>query len=294
MNWDRVERLFGAETLATLRQKHVVIVGLGSGGGFVAQSLVMSGISKLTLIDDDALEESNIVRHVADLRDVGRPKVEAVRDLLLQRNPTANITAIIGRIEDHQAQLASADVVICGVDGEGTKFMINEVCLALNLPALYAGVYERGEGGDVVLIKPYDGPCYACWAANLREGYVPPEAGDELDYGLINERGTLDAEPGLWLHIVRVAAAQADMAIQVLLGQALPGNTVIIANSALEIMEGVVTPPYSAQWLTLERDPDCLVCGQKASVDRLALDDMDLVIFDEEDELDERESSHDG
>ena len=81
MTWDRVERLIGADNLAILAGKKVVVVGCGSGGGFVALSLAMSGVGNFVLIDDDVLEESNIMRHVADRRYLGQPKAEAVAAL---------------------------------------------------------------------------------------------------------------------------------------------------------------------------------------------------------------------
>lgn len=266
MSWDRVERLIGSRNLHTLAGKRVGIVGLGSGGGFVAQALAMSGVGKFVLIDDDTLEAVNVVRHVADLRDVGRPKAEALADLIRQRSPEAEISVRIGRIEDNLDALDGLDLLVVGVDGENAKYTINQACLDRRLTAVYAGVYERGEGGDVVIIHPYNGPCYACWAAELRDDLAKAEDTAELDYGMIGESGTLEAEPGLWLHVVRIASAQADMALNELLSgteiyRSLPGNTVIMANTALEIVAGQMTDPYSAVWATVERDPHCLVCG---------------------------------
>lgn len=266
MTWDRVERLIGTDNLKRLAQKRVGVVGLGSGGGFVAQSLAMSGVGKFVLIDDDHLEATNIPRHVADLRDLGQPKAGVVAKLIKQRNPDAEIEVHVGLIEDHLDILDNVDLLIVGVDGEGAKYKLNEECLKRGLTAVYAGVYERGEGGDAIVIRPYDGPCYACWAAELREGLVMPGAdeGEELDYGMIGEKGTLEAEPALWVHVVRVAAVQADMALKELLGtQNWPGNTVILANDALEIIDGEITPPHSAVWVDIIRDPNCLVCGDQ-------------------------------
>lgn len=283
MNWDRVERRLGVAALAHLQQQTVAVIGLGSGGGFVSTGLAMSGVGRFLLIDDELLEAENLVRHVADQRALGRQKAEAVAELIGFRNPAAQVEAVIGRLEDHLPRLREADLVVCAVDGEGTKFLLNEYCLQQGLAAVYAGVYERGEGGDVTLIDPQHGPCYACWAANLREGYVPPTAGEagQLDYGLRNERGTLDAEPGLWLDVVRVAAVQADVALNWLLRDTpsyrqLPANTVILANHALEIITGQLTPPYSAEWVNIPRDAACLVCGtyrQTASTP-LSLDEV--------------------
>lgn len=283
MSWDRVERLLGADALAHLATQTVGIIGLGSGGSFAAVSLAMSGVGRFILIDDDVIEPSNVVRHAADLRYVGQPKVEAVADLIRQRNPSAEIKTVVGRAEDHLDLLAEMDVVVTGVDGEGPKYRINQTALEQGRRVVYAGVYERGEGGDVCVIHPNDGPCYACWAEHLREGLAEPaSSAPELDYGMIGPDGTLAAEPGLWLHVVRVASAQADMALNELLRgtsvyREMPANTVVLANTRLEIYEGWTTLPYGAEWVNVPRNPECLVCGQAgrmASSDALTLDDL--------------------
>ena len=266
MSWDRVERLFGEQVMAYLRQRTVGIVGLGSGGSFVALSLAMSGVGKFILIDDDILEAGNVVRHAADLRYVGQPKVEAVADLIKQRNPAATIRTVVGRIEDHTDLLTEMDVVVAGVDGEAPKYVINQTCMEHGRAVVYAGVYERGEGGDVCVIFPDEGPCYACWAEHLREGLTDEVSQVELDYGTVRPDGTLAAEPALWLHVVRVAATQADLALNLLLEDTnaygdIPANTVVLANTRMEIYEGQMALPYSAEWISVPRNPDCLVCG---------------------------------
>ncbi len=267
MNWDRIERLFGHDVLAFLRTQTVGIIGLGSGGSFVALSLAMGGVGRFILVDDDLIEASNVMRHAADLRYVGKPKVDAVADLIRQRNPAAEVKTVIGRIEAHLELLQEMQVVVAGVDGEGPKYAINQACIEHGCTAVYAGVYERGEGGDACIIYPDEGPCYACWAEHLREGLsdAMPEQ-EELDYGMIGPDGTLAAEPGLWLHVVRIASAQADMALNHLLEDTpvhrkMPANTVVMANTYLEIFEGRTTLPYSAEWISVPRNPECLVCG---------------------------------
>ncbi|MBZ0296439.1 MAG: ThiF family adenylyltransferase [Anaerolineae bacterium] len=270
MSWDRVEQLLGTDNLKRLAQKKVAIVGLGSGGGLVALHLAMSGVGHFVLVDDDVLEEGNIVRHVADRRYIGWHKVDAVADLIHHRNPHAQVEVRKGRIEQHADALDHIDILVSAVDGEGPKYVLNQFALDRNLPAVYAGVYERGEGGDSVVIYPYDGPCYACWAAELREEIAQAmgEAGQELDYGMIGPEGTLEAEPGLWLHVTRVATTQAQLVLNELLKgtdvyEPMPGNTVILANSALEIVSGQINQPQTAVWVTINRDPHCLVCGDK-------------------------------
>ncbi|MCB9436932.1 MAG: ThiF family adenylyltransferase [Anaerolineales bacterium] len=282
-DWDRIERLLGHDTLNQLAQKTVGVVGVGSGGGYVALALSMTGIRRFILVDDDVLDVQNIVRHVADSRAIGQPKVQAVKDLILQRNPNASVQTVQGRIEDHLELLDEMDVLVVGVDTEGAKFSLNEACLERDLVAVYAGVYERGEGGDVVIIRPYNGPCYACWANSLREGHISPApdgSDEEMDYGQRRPDGTLAGEPGLWLDVVRVANTQANMVLNILLEgtkaeRQLPANTVILANQALEILEGHITPPFSAEWVNIVRDSHCLVCGDlQSQQSELSLDKL--------------------
>ena len=267
--WERVERLIGSDNLDRLAEKKVGVVGLGSGGGFVALSLAMSGVGHFVLVDNDELESGNVVRHVADLRYVGENKAAAVADLIRQRNPDAQIEVREGPIEDHWDCLDDVDILVAAVDNEQVKYAINEQCLGKRVSASYAGVYERGEGGDHVIIKPFDGPCYACWSEATREGVkISLNPVGDLDYGMIGEMGTLHAEPGLWVNVTKVAGIQTDLIINELLRgtsahEEMPANTLIVANNYLDIIEGQESEPHSGMWIEIARDPDCLVCGER-------------------------------
>ncbi len=287
--WERVERLIGHDNLSLLGEKKVGVVGLGSGGGFVALSLAMSGLRDFVLVDNDKLESGNVTRHVADLRYVGENKAAAVADLIRQRNPDARIDVREGFIEDHWDCLDDLDILVAAVDNEQVKYAINEQCLKKRVKASYAGVYERGEGGDHVIIKPFAGPCYACWAEATREGVkISLNPVGDLDYGMIGEMGTLDAEPGLWVNVTKVAGIQTDLVINELLRgtsahEELPANTLIVANSTLDIIEGQESEPHSGLWLEIERDPDCLVCGErlKQGVSLLTQDEDDTISLED-------------
>ena len=306
--WQRVERLIGAENLSRLAQKKVGVVGLGSGGGFVALSLAMSGVCNFVLVDNDEIEAGNVTRHVADLRNVGQNKAAAVADLIRNRNPLAVIDVREGMIEENWVCLDDVDLLVVAVDNEQVKYAINEKCLEKRLNASYAGVYERGEGGDHVIIKPFDGPCYACWSEATREGVkISMDPVGDLDYGMIGEAGTLDAEPGLWVNVTKVAGLQTDLIINELLRgssayEDMPANTIVVANTATDIIEGLESEPHSSIWLEIERDPDCLVCGDRLrhgvsmlvkedegsiSLDDLAASELMTDIVFEEDELED-------
>jgi molybdopterin/thiamine biosynthesis adenylyltransferase len=286
MDWKRVEQYYGKDNLGRLAESHVGIIGLGSGGSFVALSLAMSGVGNFVLIDSDVLEEGNVVRHAADRRYVGWNKAKAVADLISHRNPKAKVDVREGRIEDHMDALDGLDIVVVAVDGEQVKYIINEALLKRNINAIYAGVYERGEGGDVVIIRPYDGPCYACWSQELRAGFQAPVPGADgaLDYGMIGEEGTLEAEPGLWVHVTKVASIQTDLILNELLkgseaSEEMPANTIIVANSEMEIVDGEPNDPHTGLWVNIPRDPECLVCGDRARLtdeahSALSLDDL--------------------
>ena len=267
--WERVERLIGSDNLEQLAEKKVAVVGLGSGGGFVALSLAMSGVSRFVLVDKDVLESGNVTRHVADLRYVGQNKAAAVADLILGRNPLAQIELREGLIEDHWDCLDDVDILVVAVDHEQVKYAINEKCLEKRLSASYAGVYERGEGGDHVIIQPFSGPCYACWSEATREGAkISMNPVGDLDYGMIGAEGTLAAEPGLWVNVTKVAGIQTDLIINELLRgssayEAMPANTLIVANAYMDIIEGQESDPHTAVWIEVARDPDCLVCGER-------------------------------
>lgn len=303
--WERVERLIGSDNLSILSEKKVGVVGLGSGGGFVALGLAMSGVQNFVLVDNDVVEAGNVTRHVADLRYVGINKAAAVADLIKNRNTDATVDVREGLIEDHWDIFEDIDILVVAVDNEQVKYAINEKCLEKRLSASYAGVYERGEGGDHVIIKPFDGPCYACWSETTREGIrisMNPEG--ELDYGMIGETGTLDAEPGLWVNVTKVAGIQTDLIINELLRGTdvhddMPANTIIVTNNYMDIIEDEESDPHTGIWINIPRDPECLVCGERLkagvsmlvqedeggiSLDDLAASDMMTdIVFEEED-----------
>ncbi|MCM1079407.1 MAG: tRNA threonylcarbamoyladenosine dehydratase [Bacteroidales bacterium] len=93
--YHRTERLLGPEAMERIRTARVIIFGIGGVGSWCAESLVRSGISRLTIADPDSIAATNINRQLmATTKTVGRPKVEALKEHLLDICPSAEITTL--------------------------------------------------------------------------------------------------------------------------------------------------------------------------------------------------------
>ena len=116
--FSRVERLLGANGPAQLTRARVILFGVGGVGGWCAEALVRSGIGHLTLVDPDCVDVTNINRQLpATTRTVGRPKVEVLRERLLEINPLCDVTALQERYTlGADFQLAGYDVIIDAID----------------------------------------------------------------------------------------------------------------------------------------------------------------------------------
>lgn len=206
--FERIESLFDIKLFADVQ---VLIAGCGSGGGNVALQLVMSGVPNFTLIDRDTLEVENVIRHVCGRRYLGQKKVDAVADLLRDRNPNVNIAKIDADIMEYaglEAEIRKADVVVLATDNEPTRYMINDLCVQNSTPFVVGRVFTRGIGGEVFAFRPEEGGCLACLEATLqrttfREGIkeidLVSEEEREKVYGM--EIDEIKDSPGLAVDI---------------------------------------------------------------------------------------------
>ncbi|MCH4896122.1 tRNA threonylcarbamoyladenosine dehydratase [Marinilabiliaceae bacterium JC040] len=95
-NWlSRSELFLGEENILKLKNSHVLIVGLGGVGGSAAEQICRAGVGKLTIVDGDIVEESNINRQLIALRStIGKKKADSFRERLLDINPEVEIITI--------------------------------------------------------------------------------------------------------------------------------------------------------------------------------------------------------
>jgi hypothetical protein len=149
-----------------LARKSVAIVGLGSGGSTIAVALAQSGVGRMVLVDRDRLEVGNVARHACGIGDLGRRKTNAVADLVHGKNPALEVvTADVDIVRDPEATgdaIKSADLLIAATDSDRSRFVLNQLALDNRMRAIFGRVLTRACGGEVLRVRPFEGPCLSC------------------------------------------------------------------------------------------------------------------------------------
>ena len=134
----RSELLLGSEAMERIAQKRVIIFGVGGVGSWCAESLVRSGIRRLTIVDSDRVCVTNVNRQLmATTATIGQVKVEALKERLLSINPSAEITALQKVFSQETAQefnLGSYDYIIDAIDSLKDKAQL--ILMATQLPVV--------------------------------------------------------------------------------------------------------------------------------------------------------------
>jgi adenylyltransferase/sulfurtransferase len=155
----------GANGQEKIRHKHVLIVGAGALGSASAEALVRAGIGKLTLIDRDYVEWSNLQRqqlyneHDAETK---MPKAIAARKHLTQINSEVEIKALVmdASAANLESLLHDVDVIIDATDNFDIRFILNDLSHKHNVPWIYGSCV--GSYGTTYTILPGKTPCLHC------------------------------------------------------------------------------------------------------------------------------------
>ena len=149
-----------------LRSAHVLVLGAGAIGSHVVWNLAAMGIGKLTLVDFDHVEETNLNRQLMYTpADVGQLKVEVLARRISEFNPTVKIASVVGKIEgpaDIKALLEGVDLVVKAIDTpEQASSWLNGVCVEARIPWVQGGFIDR-----TAVVGPNYFPggtgCFAC------------------------------------------------------------------------------------------------------------------------------------
>ena len=94
--FSRTERLIGKDNLEKLKNKNIIFFGLGGVGSYVAEALARSGVGKMTVVDKDTVDITNINRQLYALHStIGRNKADVARERILDINPECQVTSIV-------------------------------------------------------------------------------------------------------------------------------------------------------------------------------------------------------
>ncbi|AXE37334.1 putative adenylyltransferase/sulfurtransferase MoeZ [Acidipropionibacterium virtanenii] len=224
---------FGDDGQRRLRAARVLVVGAGGLGAPVLQYLVAAGVGRITVIDDDVVEASNLQRQVLHREaDLGRPKAESACDAALRLDSASRVTAIVGRLDADNALdlFASHDLVVDGSDNFATRYLSNDAAEITGTPLVWGTIF-RFEG-QVSVFWPGQGPM-------LRDLF--PDIPDADSVPNCAEGGVLGVLCGT------IGSAMATEAVKVLCGIGEPMVGRLMIYDAL-------AAGYT--FLTLAEDPD--------------------------------------
>lgn len=153
-----------------IRNKHVLIVGAGALGSASAESFVRAGIGKLTIIDRDYVEWSNLQRQQLYSEEDAReklPKTIAAKNRLEKLNSEVQIDAFVmdACAENLEGLLENVDVIIDATDNFDIRFIINDLSQKYNIPWVYGSCV--GSYGMSYTIIPQETPCLHCVLKNV-------------------------------------------------------------------------------------------------------------------------------
>src|SRR5574343_1196961 len=233
----------GIEGQTRLLAAHALVIGAGGLGSPAALYLASAGMGKITLVDDDTVDFTNLQRQIMHTQArVGMAKAESGRQAMAEINPDIQIVPLQKRLSGAEldAMVASADVVLDCSDNFATRHAINRACVHHKKP-LVSGAAIRFDGQiSVYDLRHDDAPCYHC---------LFPE-GEDVEEVRCAVMGVFAPLTGI------VGTMQAAEALKLAagIGESLTGRLLLL--DALDM-----------EWRTVKfrQDADCAVCGPGAT-----------------------------
>jgi molybdopterin-synthase adenylyltransferase len=233
----------GERGQAALRAGSALVVGAGGLGAPILSYLAAAGVGRLGIVDDDAVELSNLQRQILfTTADIGRPKAEVAAERLAALNPDVTLEPRTSRLTAATAfpLIDAYDVVVTAVDNFPTRYLLNDACV-LHRKTLVDGAVLRMTG-LAMTVKGGETACYRCLFPE-----PPPPAGVIS----CSEAGVLGPIPGL------IGSVQALEVLKVLTGagQPLYDRLLQYDGSAMTFNE-----------VQVSRVSSCPVCGEAPSI----------------------------
>ena len=229
----------GVEGQQALLNAHALVIGAGGLGSPVVLYLGTAGVGRITLVDHDTVDVTNLQRQIAhNLSRVGQPKAESARLTIAAINPDVQLSAVVQRADAAwlDAAVASADVVIDCCDNFQTRQAVNAACVRHAKPLVSGAAIGFDGQISVYDTRVAENPCYAC--------IFPPEATFEE---------ARCATMGVFAPLVGIIGSmQAAEALKLLtgVGRSLAGRLQMLDARAMEWTE-----------IAMSRQAGCGVCG---------------------------------
>ena len=220
---------------------HILIIGAGGLGSAAAPYLAAAGVGKITLVDHDKVELTNLQRQIMHSQNsIGKSKVESGKQFLQSINPTLTINAIAEKATENLLKelLPSVNLVLDCTDNFATRQLINAACFSHKVPLVSGSALKFDGQLSVFDFQSAASPCYACL-------FSPEERFEEVSC----------ASMGIFSPLVGIIGAmQAAQALQVLIGfgQPLVGRMLLWNALNTQIDE-----------IRISRNPACKVCGSQ-------------------------------
>lgn len=149
----------GVEGQRRIAAARVLVIGAGGLGAPAIQYLAAAGIGRITVVDDDRVERTNLQRQVLHTEsDVGRPKAESVREAVAARDAVVQVVARVERLgpDNVLALFAAHDLVLDGSDNFATRYLCNDAAEFTGTPVVWAGILRFA--GQMSVFWPGRGP----------------------------------------------------------------------------------------------------------------------------------------
>ncbi len=207
---------FGEIAQAKLKSASVLVVGAGGLGCPNLLYLAATGVGNIGIIDGDVVSLSNLQRQVIfDIDDIGKNKSERAKDALLRKNPNVKVKSYpyFINVDNCLSILKDYEVIIDACDNFATSYLLNDACVILNKPFVYAALF--GFEGQLSVFNYQSGPTLRCLFPKIpKEGLI-----NNCDYSGV--LGTLPGVIGTW-------QAQETIKIICEIGEVLSGKLMVL------------------------------------------------------------------
>src|SRR5919106_1172045 len=154
----------GEEGQLRLLESRILLIGAGGLGSPPSLYLPAAGVGTLGVVDDDAVDETNLQRQIVHSTDrLGESKADSAKRTIEALNPDVTVKVYKERLTSENVDRILGegwDVIVDGADNFPTRYLLNDASVWHGIPVVHGSIY-RFEGQTTVF-KPHEGPCYRC------------------------------------------------------------------------------------------------------------------------------------